>query len=107
MPGKTSRSRTGALGVRKSEMIRLAEMVAGITHITSASFGATAKEIVMATSRQLLGFKATSAPLRSAIESVLHGMLLNGDLSREHCQSSDEPAREATGPSPAAAAAAS
>lgn len=64
-------------------MIPPVEIAAGIARIVSANFGATAEEIVTAISRQL-GFKATSAPLRRIIESVVDTLLLNGDFSRDH-----------------------
>ena len=76
------RTNTRSLGLRKPELIPPSEISAGIAHIVSTNFGATAEEIVTAISRQL-GFKATSAPLRRVIESVVDGLLLSGSLMRE------------------------
>ena len=77
------RTDTRSAGLRKPEMIPPPEIAAGIASIVSRHFGATPEEIVMSISRQL-GFKATSAQLRRAIESVLEDLLLKGELSREH-----------------------
>lgn len=80
-------------GLRKPEMIPPVEIAAGIARIVSANFGATAEEIVTAISRQL-GFKATSAPLRRTIESVVNTLLVSGDFSRDHNMIVAKPASE-------------
>ncbi len=78
------RDRRSALssGLRKMEMIPTSEIAAGVVHVVASNFGATEEEITLTVSR-MLGFKATSAPFRKMIGSVVDKLLESGELSRE------------------------
>lgn len=76
------RSDTLSASLRKLEMISPEEIAVGVTQVVSSNFGGTVDEVVIAVSR-MLGFKATSAPLRKNIEVVVEDLLRDGKLRRE------------------------
>ena len=86
MPGSTThlRDRSGARspGLRKPEMIPPSEIAVGLEQIVAGHLGATEDELILAVSR-LIGFKATSAQLRTAIASVVAQLLKEGRLERQ------------------------
>jgi hypothetical protein len=73
------RSQVSSQSLRKADMIPPAEIRAAITRIIDAHHGATHDEVVTAVARAL-GFAATSAQLRSAIECELATVLNRGEL---------------------------
>ena len=78
------RDRGNALSssLRKLEMIPPIEIAAGVVYVVASNFGATDEEITLTVSR-LLGFKATSAPLRRIIGVVVDRLLESGKLNRK------------------------
>lgn len=78
------RDRSDALssGLRKPEMISPAEIAAGIRNVVVSNLGATEEEAVQAVSRGM-GFKATSAQLRSVVLSVISTLLTDGAIVRQ------------------------
>ena len=64
------------------EMSPPREIAAGVAHVVASNFGATDEEIILTVSR-MLGFKATSAPLRKTIDAVVGTLLEAGQLRRE------------------------
>jgi hypothetical protein len=82
VPILRNRGNASSSGLRRLEMIAPREIAAGVIHVVSSNLGATDDEIVVAVSR-MLGFKATSAPLRKTIDSVIRDLLDNGNLRRE------------------------
>ncbi|MCM2504274.1 DUF3320 domain-containing protein [Aureimonas altamirensis] len=79
----TVRNRRDALslGLRKPESLPPAELQVGVMRIVTDNFGATDDEVAGTLSRQL-GFKATSAQLRSVINAAIKALLGEGRLQR-------------------------
>ena len=69
-------------GLRKPEMIPASEIAVGVVHVVTTNFGATDDEVALSISR-LLGFKATSAQLRTVITQVVDNLLSEGRLVRD------------------------
>nr|CDS58981.1 conserved hypothetical protein [Serratia symbiotica] len=65
-----NRLNVSSQSLRKPENISLDEIAIGVVRTISASFGATFEEIVSAISR-MLGYKSTSAVLRSRIKNSI------------------------------------
>jgi hypothetical protein len=75
-----NRSEVSSQSLRKPEMIPPAEIRAAVVCLVAAHHGATCEEVVTATARAL-GFAATSAQLRSAIERELATIANQGDVT--------------------------
>ncbi|MCX5581741.1 DUF3320 domain-containing protein [Kaistia terrae] len=69
-------------GLRKVEMLPSSELAVGVLRIVADNLGATDEEVVGTLSRRL-GFKATSAQLRSTIGAVVAALVEQGRLSRK------------------------
>jgi very-short-patch-repair endonuclease len=69
-------------GLRKLEMLPPREIAGGVVHVVSSNFGATDEEVILTVSR-MLGFKATSAPLRKIIGGIVDDLLDSGKLRRD------------------------
>ena len=76
------RGNTISQSLRKLEMISPHEIAAGVVGVVTANFGATDDEVALTVAR-MLGFKATSAPLRKQIGSVVDNLVSTGKLRRE------------------------
>ena len=63
-------------------MIPPSEIAVGIIQVVTTNLGATDDEVALSVSR-LLGFKATSAQLRTTIAQVVDGLLAEGRLVRD------------------------
>ncbi len=75
------RSQVLSPGLRKPEMIALEEIAEGAIDVVTSNLGATEDEIVMRVSR-MLGFKATSAQLRSVIISAVSNLVEGSMLKK-------------------------
>lgn len=82
VPLPRDRGNTQSQSLRKIEMISLHEIAAGVVHVVATNLGATDDEVALTVSR-MLGFKATSAPLRRHIGSVVENLLVAGKLRRD------------------------
>ncbi|WP_454817160.1 DUF3320 domain-containing protein [Labrys neptuniae] len=76
------RSQANSPGLRRPEMIAGSELAAGITSLITTHFGATSDEIVQTIARQV-GFRSTSAQLRSQILGVAEAMKSRGELGKD------------------------
>ncbi len=74
-------------------MIPLVELRAGILALIDASHGAAKQEIPIAIAR-MLGFKNTSAQLRSLIESQIAGLARQGLIVETNGMFKRAPAKE-------------
>ncbi len=79
--------------LRKPDMIPLVELRAGILALIDASHGAAKQEIPIAIAR-MLGFKNTSAQLRSLIESQIAGLARQGLIVETNGMFKRAPAKE-------------
>ncbi|WPO43201.1 DUF3320 domain-containing protein [Tardiphaga sp. 42S5] len=82
VPVLRDRSYAASPGLRRPEMIASAELAAGIKQLVTSSFGATEDEIVQTISRQL-GFKATSAQLKTSILQAIQEMQERKELVKD------------------------
>jgi hypothetical protein len=73
------RDRSKVTHLRKTDLISLAEIRAGVKAIVDAHFGATREDAIIETGR-LFGFSATSSQLRERIDSQVAVMLTEGEL---------------------------
>lgn len=77
MPVVRDRSDVSSLTLRRPDYLPPQEIDAGILDIVSANFGATVGELVLRVSRQL-GYRSTSAQLRSVIEDRVESLVKAG-----------------------------
>lgn len=73
------RSQAASPGLRKPEMIAMEEIAEGAVDVVSSNLGAAEEEIITKVAR-MLGFKATSAQLRSAIVEAVEHLTTSGTL---------------------------
>lgn len=76
------RSAVSSQALRRAEMLPPSEIRLAILNVVGNNFGATAGQVVQATSR-MFGIKATSAPVRSAIESQIAEAVSLGLLTEQ------------------------
>ncbi|AXK83829.1 DUF3320 domain-containing protein [Pseudolabrys taiwanensis] len=68
------RSQVMSPGLRRPEMIAQEELAQGVIEIVTSNLGATEEEIVLGVAR-MLGFKATSAQLKSLISAAVSDLI--------------------------------
>lgn len=81
VPTLRDRRHVSSTSLRKPEMIAPAELAAGVMQVVEANLGASDEEIVLTIAR-LLGFKATSAQMRTVILSTIQPLVRAGKLER-------------------------
>ncbi|GLS36331.1 hypothetical protein GCM10010869_19200 [Mesorhizobium tianshanense] len=77
------RSQVLSPGLRKPEMIAQEEIAEGAIEVVTSNLGATEEEIAMRVAR-MLGFKATSAQLRSVISAAVSDLVVKGMLRSQN-----------------------
>ncbi|MDQ0392207.1 hypothetical protein J3R73_001999 [Labrys monachus] len=87
LPGQAitarDRSQTTSPGLRKLDMLPPQEIEAAFVTVIKSNRGAPRDALLVAVSR-LLGFAATSAPLRERLEEVLDAMLARKELAQRN-----------------------
>ncbi|GAA0547357.1 DUF3320 domain-containing protein [Rhizomicrobium palustre] len=78
-PSVRNRAEVRSLGLRKPEMLPPTELRAAILQVVQANFGATPDQVIQFVSRNL-GFKATSAQLKSVIDAAISRGISSRDL---------------------------
>jgi hypothetical protein len=87
LPGQSIRVRSRAMvesaGLRKPEHLPPAEIDAALLAIVDANFGAQREQLIVSTAR-LLGFAATSAPLRGTMDMQIEALVSAGMLELDN-----------------------